>query len=250
MSDLHLDRSRGVPALADGADAVMVAGDTCEGLVKAVEALRQAFPASVEVIMVAGNHEYYGRAFAAELAAGRARARQVGIHLLENGVAHIGALRVLGATLWTDYMLFGPTLRTPAMRVAGDQMRDHKKIRWSSEPWRRFRPEEALSLHNESKRFFETELAKPHSGPTMLLAHHGMTFEAVAPDLQRSLIAAAYTSDLSFVDQFGPDYVVTGHTHHPLDFRRGRTRFLSNPRGYADEGLAFDPALVLEVPDA
>ncbi|MBM7486066.1 MULTISPECIES: metallophosphoesterase [Bradyrhizobium] len=250
MSDLHLDPSRGVPPLADGVDVVAVAGDTCEGLVKAIDALRRAFPDPVQVVMVAGNHEYYGTALGAELAAGRARAREIGVHLLENGVARFGSLRVLGATLWTDYMLFGPTLRTAAMRAAGDQMRDHKKIKWSSDPWRRFRPEEALSLHNDSRRFFEAELANQHSGPTMLLAHHGMTFEAVAPPHERSLISAAYTSELSFLDQFGPDYVVTGHTHRRMDFRRGRTRFISNPRGYADEGVAFDPTFVLEVPDA
>lgn len=250
MSDLHLDPSRGVPPPADGVDAVLVAGDTCEGLVKAVEALRRAYPEHIQVVMVAGNHEYYGRVYGTELTAGRAHAREIGINLLENGVVHLGHLRVLGATLWTDYMLFGPTLRSPAMRVAADQMRDHKKIKWSGEPWRRFRPEEALALHLESKRFFEAELSKPHSGPTVLLAHHGMTFEAIDPSYERSLLAAAYTSDMSLVDQFGPDYVITGHTHRRMDFRRGRTRFISNPRGYPDEVPAFDPALVLEVPDA
>jgi len=250
MSDLHIGQGRGVPPPVDGIDAVLVAGDTCEGLVKAIDALRSAFPAPIEVVMVAGNHEYYGSVFTTELAAGRTRAREVGVHLLENGVVRLGHLRVLGATYWTDYMLFGPTLRAPAMRAAGSQMRDHKRIQWSRDPWRRFRPEEALALHDESKRFFEAELAKPHCGPTMLLAHHGMTFEAVDPALERSLVAAAYTSDPSFVDQFGPDYVVTGHTHRRMDFRRGRTRFISNPRGYPDESLGFDPAFVLEVPDA
>jgi DNA repair exonuclease SbcCD nuclease subunit len=251
MSDLHLaPGTDGVPPAADDVDLVLVAGDTREGLVEAVEALRAAYPDRIDVAMVAGNHEYYNRHLKEELAAGRERAREVGVHLLECGVKTFGRLRVIGATLWTDYLLFGPRLQAAAMRAALEGMRDHKKIKWHRDPWMRFRPQEALGLHVASRSFFEAELAKEHDGPTLLLAHHGMTLEAIEPSSERSLLAASYTSDLPFIDNFKPDYVVTGHTHRPINFRRGHTRFISNPRGYADEGVAFDPSFVLEVPNA
>jgi hypothetical protein len=46
MSDLHLDfpAARGFPPLAGDAELVLIAGDTCEGLVRAVEAMRMAYP--------------------------------------------------------------------------------------------------------------------------------------------------------------------------------------------------------------
>jgi len=246
MSDLHLGRgSEPVPPLADGAELVVVAGDTCEGLVVAVEALRAAFP-GVEIAMVAGNHEFYGHVWRDELAAGRERARALGVHLLENETARFRTLRVIGATFWTDYLLFGPSLRQPAMRSAYEQMRDHKRIRWNRDPWARFRPQEALSLHVQSRNYFEAELARPHDGVTMLLAHHGMAIEALDPAHERSLLAAAYTSEIPFAT--GADLVVTGHTHRPLDFRRGRTRYVSNPRGYPGEGVRFNPSFLIEVP--
>jgi predicted phosphodiesterase len=253
MSDLHLGpHAAPIPPLVDGVSLVVVAGDTREGLVESVEILRAAHPEPVQIAMVAGNHEFYGRHYHAELAAGLERARSLGVHLLENATAHFGRLRTIGATFWTDYLLFGPDLRAAAMRAAQDTMRDHKRIKWQKQPeWLRFRPQEALALHMRSRAYFEEELSRPHDGPTMLIAHHGLTLEAVAPAFERSLTAAAYTSQIPFVDGFRPDYVISGHTHHRIDFRRHGVRFISNPRGYPDErGVRFDPRFVLEVPDA
>lgn len=247
MSDLHLGPgSEDLPPLVDGAKLVVVAGDTCEGLVNAIESLRTAYP-DVGIAMVAGNHEFYGRVYKEELESGRKRAHELEVSLLENDTAFFGRLRIIGASFWTDYLLFGPHLRLAAMRAAYDQMRDHKRIRWNRNPWQRFRPHEALSLHVRSRNFFETELSRQHDGPTMLLAHHGMIREALDPANERSLLAAAYASEVPFATQ--ADLVVTGHTHRPMDFHRGRTRFISNPRGYRGEGVRFDPCFVVEVPN-
>lgn len=108
--------------------------DTCQGLVKAVETLRRAFP-DVEVVTVAGNHEYYGTEMPSELEAGRVRARELGVHLVENDVISIGTARVVGCTLWTDYCLFGAGLREAAMHTAADGLMDHKRIKWRKDPW-------------------------------------------------------------------------------------------------------------------
>jgi hypothetical protein len=86
-----------------------------EGVVTAVETLRAAYP-DVDIVMVTGNHEYYGHVWHEELEAGRERARALGVHLLECENASFGRLRVIGATFWTDYSLFGPGLQQAAMR--------------------------------------------------------------------------------------------------------------------------------------
>ncbi len=69
MSDLHLDhpRSEDPPPLAAGADMVIVAGDTCQGLVKAIEHLRRAYLAPTEVVMLSGNHELWSGKLSAPL---------------------------------------------------------------------------------------------------------------------------------------------------------------------------------------
>jgi Icc-related predicted phosphoesterase len=249
MSDLHIDfpGAHGIPRLAQGAALVIVAGDTCQGLVRAIEALRRAFP-NTEIATVAGNHEYYGFCLPDELAAGRARAKELGVHLLENDTALFGHLRVIGATGWTDYEAFGERLREPGMRTAYDLMQDHKKIKWRRDPWMRFRPQEARALHLQSRAYIEATLAKPHSGETLILTHHPGTIEAIAPAFQRSLTSLAYFSELlPIVDRYQPRWWVSGHTHLSMNFQRGRTRMISNPCGYADENRYFDPLFTIEV---
>jgi predicted phosphodiesterase len=253
MSDLHADFQghRELPPLADGVDVVIVAGDTCEGLVESLEMLRAAYPSPVEIVAVAGNHEFYSQVHRVELAAGRECASSLGIHLLENDCVMLGSVRIVGATLWTNYGLFGPRLRDAAMRTAFDSMRDHKKIKWNRDPWQRFRPQEALFLHQQSRQFIESVLAQSHAGATILVTHHPTTMESINSPDERNLLASAYTSDLSVTwpDHWGPDVAISGHTHWAIDFRRRKTRFISNPRGYPGEATRFNPEFTIEVPN-
>jgi Icc-related predicted phosphoesterase len=251
MSDVHLDfpGARGFPPLARDAELVLIAGDTCEGLVRAVETMRMAYP-HAEIAAVAGNHEFYGRTFGEELQAGRERARQLGVHLLadETIVFDHLHLRVIGATLWTDYELFGESLRESAMRTAYDTMRDHKRIKWSRRPWRRFRPQEARMLHLRSRTFIEAELSKAYNRTTIVLTHMAPTVEAIERQHRESMSAAAYASNLlATIDRHQPDFWISGHTHYSIDIRRGRTRLISNPCGYPNENTRFDPQMVIEI---
>lgn len=253
MSDLHVDYpgNAGVPPLVAGADMVVVAGDTCEGLARAVEVLRRAYPAPTEVVMVAGNHELWSKklSFEEHFEEGRLAADVHGVRLLENDVEIVRGVRLLGCTLWSDYELFGESLREAAMRTAAETMLDHRRIKWSRDPWARFRPAEARILHRRSRAFLEEELRKPHAGPTVCITHHAMTLEAVAPAHQRSILTAAYASEmLPLIDRLQPDLIVTGHTHHSIDIRRGKTRLISNPAGYAGENRSFKPACLVELP--
>ena len=45
----------------DGVEVVIVAGDTCEGALRAFEHLRRIVPMHIPIVMVMGNHEYYRR---------------------------------------------------------------------------------------------------------------------------------------------------------------------------------------------
>ncbi|MGJ4953211.1 metallophosphoesterase [Bradyrhizobium sp. HKCCYLS20291] len=76
FSDLHADVADikpidGLP----GVDAVVVAGDVCEGTVNGFARLREIVPEPVPIVMVMGNHECYHRTLPDELALARPRRR-------------------------------------------------------------------------------------------------------------------------------------------------------------------------------
>ncbi|KAA0121745.1 metallophosphoesterase [Methylobacterium sp. P1-11] len=252
VSDLHVDvadtrRLR----LAPGADVVIVAGDVCADAVVALAYLRRHIPEPMPIVAVLGNHEYYRGSVEVERdRAGEAGARY-GITLLEDAVAVIGGVRFRGATLWTDYALFGPEHRAVAMAAARRGMNDHRTISVGRGVERRpFLPADAAALHAASVRFLDAALAVPFGGPSVVITHHAPHPVCIAPHFGRDPLSAAFASDLSaLIDARRPDAWISGHTHHAVDTWLGPTRLVSNPHGYRDEGRgSFDPAFVVEIP--
>ena len=247
FSDLHADvAQRRQITIAPEVDAVVVAGDVCEGAERGFMRLRSIVPMQIPIIAVLGNHEFYRRCWSEELALARTAAPLYGIHLLENGVATVGGVRFVGCSLWTDYALFGDPAR--AMLVAADGLNDHRKIKWSKQPWSRFRPQEAWRLHQQSRAFIEATLAVPFDGATVVVTHHAPHPGSAHSRYRSDLLTAAYVSDLTPVIEVGrPDLWVHGHVHESFDYRAGDTRVICNPHGYGAENRSFDPALVVEV---
>lgn len=251
ISDLHLQPGEEWSAdqLPD-ADVAVVAGDVTEGLVTAVEWLARHIRPSMPIVFVPGNHEFYGSLFHHALAMGKEAAARADIHLLDGDAVVIGDVRFVGATLWTDYCLFGEAFRLSSMAAARSDLNDHKSIAWSKQPWLRFRPEEAAVLHAQSRLAIESQLVQRHDGPTVVVTHHAPHIGGVEQCLRTNLISAAYASDLSvLIDRTGPDYWIHGHTHHATDARISNTRLLSNPRGYLGQRArsGWQPLLVVEV---
>jgi Icc-related predicted phosphoesterase len=249
FSDLHADvaPNRAISVAAD-IDAVIVAGDTCEGAENAFGHLRRIVPMQIPIVMTMGNHEFYRRCVPDELALARKTAPLYGVHLLENETIVIDGIRFIGATLWTDYRLYGPVNVPVAMRAASQALNDHKRIAWSKQPWARFRPVEALLLHSRSRTFLETALKRKDAGPTVVVTHHAPHSRSLHPQHANDLLSAAYVSDLEdLIVEAAPELWVHGHVHTSFDYTVGTTRTLCNPHGYGRENPAFDPALIVEV---
>lgn len=252
VSDLHVDvadtrRLR----LAPGADLVVVAGDTRAGATAAFAHLRRHIPVPMPIVTVLGNHEFCGNSIDVELERAREAATRHGIALLEDGATVIGGVRFLGATLWTDYRLFGPAHRAVAMAAARRGMNDHRAIAVGrGDAWRPFLPTDAAALHAASVTFLDATLAQPFDGPSVVVTHHAPHPVCIAPRYGRDPLSASFASDLSaLIDARRPDCWISGHTHHPVDTCLGPTRLVANPHGYRDECRgAFDLALVIEIP--
>ena len=92
-----------------------------------------------------------------------------------------------------------------------------------------------------------TSLSKPDE-KVIVITHHAPLFECVNPDFSFDLLSAAYSSNLNdLIEREQPDLWVFGHTHVSLDIRHGKTRIISNAKGYGSQNRLFRPSRVVEV---
>jgi 3',5'-cyclic AMP phosphodiesterase CpdA len=255
LSDLHLECDEPAAVPHAHADLVVLAGDIhnhAEGLRWAAE----TFDASVPVIYVPGNHEYYDGEFGAlEVAMRDAAASVDNVHYLNNAtlIDPAGQWRVLGTTLWTDFELFGADAPTLANAIAAAEkvMLDFRgpiEVAWpadvsvdaiagtSNEEYahrpRRFTPADALALHRHARDWLAAELAKPFAGKTIVVTHHAPHRASLAERFANDLASAGFISDLSALVGEPVSLWIHGHTHTSFDYVANGTRVVCNPRGY------------------
>jgi Icc-related predicted phosphoesterase len=249
FSDLHLDVHPIKPiTIMAGVDFVIVAGDTCEGVLRAFEHLRRLVPLHIPIVMVLGNHEFYRRFIPDELALARSNAGAFNIHVLENNTVVLGGVRFVGANFWTDYRIFGEANQAAVMNACATGMNDHRLIGWQKQPWLRFRPQEAALLHHQSRAYLKQALTESFNGPSVMVTHTAVHWNSVLPRYATDPTTGAFVSDLEeLILTTRPVMAVHGHVHNSCDYRIGHTRILCNPHGYGPENADFDGALVVEV---
>lgn len=230
-SEVHFDRigSRVQFQLAT-ADLILLAGDIDSGSAS-VRTAKRLFPAK-PVCLVAGNHEFYQRDYALTLAALREEAVGGNINFLHRdcytATINEKPIRVLGATLWTDFALLG----TPDLSMLDAQrgLNDFRLVRHDGHI---LTPHDTLMWHREDKAWLLAEIAKPFEGITVVMVHHAPVNFAVAAKFVDDWLSPCFASRLEAdFARDTVDLVVWGHTHHSVDQMLGTTRFVSNQTGY------------------
>lgn len=259
-SDLHLELlahawpQERLVAAAPGADVLVLAGDIDRGL-RAIERFGR-WP--VPVLYVAGNHEFYDQDWEQLRADLRRAATGTAVRFLDDDAVTLGGVRFLGCTLWTDYLSAGVP-QPEAMRVAEDFLLDHRRIRTRTGL---FSAAQALADHRRSRAWLAHELSRACTTPTVVVTHHGPHPASIHPRFAGSLVNGGFVSDLAeLVAQ--ADLWLHGHVHDSFDYRVGRCRVVTNPRGYAQnrrdvasvdelrfENPAFTGDRLLELPAA
>jgi hypothetical protein len=207
MSDLHLEFADFALEVSTWPDLIVLAGDIGHGIV-GIEFARQQIPRSVPVIVLAGNHEFYGSSIETVTRAIRAAAERLSnIHFLDcNEVAVPIAgrnVRVLGATLWTDFALRGEAMRTRDMAVAHMHMNDFRLIEFRG---RRLTPHDTTEFHEAARNWLDAKLAEPHQGPTIVATHHSPSERSEEPRYAGGDMTAAFHSNLEWIiARYQPD---------------------------------------------
>ncbi len=226
-SDLHLsanELANGAPSIEkpDSDDIVIVAGDVYNGAA-GVQWVGEHFSDARKIIFVPGNHDYYGSTIKQGLQNMHEAGARYGVTVLNNESIVIDGVKIIGATLWTDYRSMGN--QPVAMLQCAYNLLDHRVIK-------DFWPADARKLHQESIRYISAELAT--SFKTVVVTHHAPHRKSIDKRYATDLITAGFVSHLpSLVKK--ANIWVHGHTHTEFDYSVGTSRVICNPRGYPGE---------------
>lgn len=248
ISDLHNEFAMYQPSdAANAADVIVLAGDIWkhEG---GIAWARATWP-SHRIIYVAGNHEFYGRNRLEVLSRIRIAARDCDVDFLDNDELIIDDTRFLGATLWTDFRLFGDENRRECMVEAINGLNDFRVIH---EGHRHFTPMDSVVLHEESVKWLQEKLDTPFNGQTVVVTHHLPSEKSVVERYKSDPLSSCFASNLDYLfDGTKAQLWIHGHTHDCLDYEVNGTRVVCNPRGYVTysntENFDFNPSLIIEV---
>jgi len=246
LGDLHNEFEPFKPPETD-ADLVILAGDTDIGT-KGIDWAKDAF-AGKPVLYVPGNHEYYGEVYQQLRAKMQEAAAGSNVHILDCGKFEQDGVVFLGATLWTDFNLFG--YQHLAMLHAQNNMNDFARIR-TLPACKSFKPQDTLESHIEEKSWLEKELKAAAGKKVVVVTHHLPSLQSVPRLRKNDPLTPAFASRLDeLVAGSGAVLWVHGHTHTACDYRIGETRVVCNPRGYTggyyQEHTGYDPDLVVEI---
>lgn len=206
------------------------------------------------VLFILGNHDFWGGNFPKEYENYKEVIKEQNLEnvfLLQDSIVEIGNNKFIGGTLWTDYKGGDPI----AMNLAENGlMKDYKYIKYGV-AYQRIRAKHLLGAHIKTKNFIFLNAIKEHpSQKIWVITHHLPTLRSIPESYlndtryESSYENALYYSELdNEIKKVQIDYWIHGHTHLSQDYFIGKTRIISNPRGYSGEDTQYNPWHLMEL---
>lgn len=255
LSDLHIEFSP-FKIAPMGEDILILAGDICNYTEAMPQLKIMARQLDIPILVIAGNHEYYRNQIensytweslpqdmrnAADFSDRIEKGR---VTFLEDSVVIYGGIRIIGATLWTDMLLYGddPLVKLLVKKALNDYYLIQSKYNHL------LQIDQVIERHKISRKFIQDTLAQKFDGKTVVVTHHSPSWLSVAPQYRNDKVSAGFASRLEYLIQEGnPTLWIHGHTHISFDYQLYDTRIVCNPRGYNDENPNFNPNLLVEI---
>lgn len=255
ISDLHLEFSNYYHKVPADTKVCVIAGDAGVGLAGVEWAKWVNDNTDIAVIYIAGNHEFYRSHIMSETYDKlRDRANELngknngGFYFLQNETVEINGVRFIGATLWTDYKFVGN--QAASMAKSKFYMNDYRTIYRDQQNL--ITSDDILEEFNKSYNYIDQVLSDEFNGPTVVITHHGVSEQSIHPAYKNKGGNEYFVSDLTdMIYNYQPELWIHGHTHANVDYMIGKTRVITNPRGYVVrnniENPFFQPDLVVDV---
>jgi Icc-related predicted phosphoesterase len=271
LSDLHAEFETFEVAEGLSYDVAVLAGDImAPGRAVASWLRDRARFGDKPILLIAGNHEYYGSVLDQEKVEMRRQASEHGIHFLDCDEIVIAGVRFLGCTLWTDFRLRvdNPGFAGQPVRLLSDRYRamtassrflaDYSAIRIddpstsNSRGTRRLVPMDTLQIHRRHRSWLRRKLAEPFDGPTVVVTHHAPHRKSLAPRFAEDWASGGFVNEMLPEFFEVPSLWLHGHTHDSFNYQVGACRVVCNPRGYLNwhgefENKDFNPGLVIDL---
>ena len=229
------------------ADIIILAGDIDNGTDSVDYAESVAIKNDVPVILVAGNHEYYGHDLHTLKGQLQERANQTpNVFFLERNRIDLKGVRFLGCTLWSSFDLFEENT-AHAQQIAEKRISDFQSIHVGS---RLITAADQMDENKACLQWLENELASPFSGPTVVITHFAPVPECIEPKWVGSELAPYFINRLNdMIWKWQPDYWLYGHTHSNINQLLGKTRIMANQKGHDYHTPEdYQPELIIPLP--
>lgn len=241
-------------------DLLVIAGDLANDPVRTwpqVLARLGRLIALEKVIIVPGNHDYYGHRIDGDHVL-REMCSAAGARLAQKEEIQVGSTRLLCCTLWTDFALNGDV--QGAVETARRVMTDYRQIRigvpglpFIQQETRLITPRDVLAVHLDHRAWLDAALREPHfagdSGKTVVVTHHGPS-PATAVGVIDALTPSFHSNLDDLVYAMQPDAWFFGHSHRRCGARLGRTVIRNVSSGYPEEAgthaLELGPLMFFE----
>lgn len=222
-------------------DIIVLAGDI--GLINhskasTIQFLERANEIGIPVVFVAGNHEFYhghGPKDMNILENVSENLNNINFLTAEKGIVEIEGVKFLGDTLWFSK----PSLAN----IQRFRLNDFYEIE-NFEPW--------VYIRNDQAR---NSLRVNMPDADVIVTHHAPSYKSVYRKYASMKdMNEFYVSDLEnyIVETCNAQFWFHGHMHNTQNYILGKTRILSNPRGYLGIELnpqfTYDAVVEVEIP--
>lgn len=243
ISDLHQEFGR-TELCFDNSDIIVLAGDINLGT-KGIEWIKSKI-SDKPVIYVLGNHEYYKGSYPKTLNKIKDAALNSNVSVLENSFVDIDGIRFHGATLWTDFSIFGDPMKYGM--ICQPKMNDYKMIR-RDPSYSKMRTVDTFKIHQFSKLWLKESLENSQKFKNIIVTHHAPSIQSMPEYYKNDPLTSAYVSDLeNLIIEYKPLYWIHGHIHTPCKYKIGKTEIICNPHGYIDEKYnGYNKELIIDV---
>lgn len=246
ISDIHLEYNsenilKDLKKVLPQSDILICAGDISNPFEYSYrDFLQKAKKIYKNVIVIAGNHEYYQTSQALAIAYPKTMieienqireiCKDIGVIFLQKESVDIGNIRFYGCTLWAD-----------PFKSGGEEF---WKDRYDYKHISDFKtPKDYLKLHLDHKDWLCKKLSEKTSKYKIVITHHIPSYKLIDNKFIGSARNGYYASECDdLIDK--ADIWIAGHTHRSIDQKLNLTRVICNPIGYPWEKSPYKKIIV------